>query len=87
MNEDRIISQQAETHTSTAGDKAEQRMQLLGEELDVRKEQVQKGEVRLRNVDGIQSVSEDVRREELRIDEQATGQSSVEKVRERKKSA
>ena len=154
MNEDRIISQEAETHTSTVGDKAEQRMQLLGEELDVRKERVQKGEVRVRkeavtetphlqvpvareelvidrhpagqsdttskvgddaemriplseeqvridkrpvvrdevvvgkrNVDDIQRVSEDVRREELRIDEQATGQRSADEVRDRKKSA
>jgi uncharacterized protein (TIGR02271 family) len=154
MNEHRIVSQQAETHSLRAGDKAEQRMQLLGEDLDVRKERVQKGEVRVRkeavteaqhlqvpvtreelvinrypagqsdptatvgneremriplseeqvriekrpvvrdevvvgkrNVDDIQRVSEDVRREELRIDEQATGQSSVEDVRERKRSA
>ena len=154
MNEDRIISQEDETHSSTAGDKAEQRMQLLGEELDVRKERVQKGEVRVRkeavtetqhlqvpvtreelvidrypagqsettskvgddgemriplseeqvriekrpvvrdevvvgkrNVDDIQRVSEDVRREELRIDEQATDQTSEHEATKHKKSA
>ena len=154
MNEERIISQEAETHSATAGDKAEQRIQLLGEELDVRKERVQKGEVRVRkeavtetqhlqvpvareelvidrypagqsdttskveddgemriplseeqvriekrpvvrdevvvgkrNVEGIQRVSEDVRREELRIDEQADTQTSVQEPTERKKSA
>jgi uncharacterized protein (TIGR02271 family) len=154
MNEEQMISQEAETRSSTSGDKAEQRIQLLGEELDVRKERVQKGEVRVRkeavtetqhlevpvtreeliidrypagqsdttgtvenesemriplseeqvrvekrpvvrdevvvgkrNVDDIQKVSEDVRREELRIDEQATDQTSEHEATEHKKSA